>query len=312
MSKKILISFIVFLTSLSSLFAWGSRGHMLIAAITYSQFSEEQQNKAVEILKHHPYFETKWKDYCGEESNPNFGIYLFMQSSKWADAIKWKGNQNHKMSIPTAHYITYEMRFSYDSTNQKTSLIEGPLVLNEPDIPNVISQLKIEIEKVNDLSLSKEKRAMALSWVIHLIGDIHQPLHCASLFNETVPKGDKGGNKSYVLVDDEVKNLHGIWDYAFFLKRDFDFIINKAEEINKKFSESLPNLEYDPKAWSIESYNLAFEYAYLQGALNISHTKEKALPPPDDYIKNVEEIAGKQMVIAGYRMKEVIADLNLN
>src|SRR4029450_9430508 len=40
-----------------------------------------------------------------------------------------------------------------------------------------------------------ERRAIALAWLFHLLGDIHQPLHTAQLFTTDYPNGDRGGNE---------------------------------------------------------------------------------------------------------------------
>jgi hypothetical protein len=55
-------------------------------------------------------------------------------------------------------------------------------------------------ETLLDEHADKEAQAEALSFLIHLVGDIHQPLHCSTLFNSTfkLPDGDRGGNNFMV------------------------------------------------------------------------------------------------------------------
>ena len=54
-------------------------------------------------------------------------------------------------------------------------------------------------------------KAVALAWLLHLVGDIHQPLHCSSRVtpDEALPRGDAGGNTFRL---DDNRNLHGYWD----------------------------------------------------------------------------------------------------
>ena len=60
---------------------------------------------------------------------------------------------------------------------------------------------------------SGQEKAIYLCWVMHLIGDIHQPLHSVSLFCEAFPKGDHGGNDSlYRLGGRRIIKLHQFWD----------------------------------------------------------------------------------------------------
>ena len=45
-----------------------------------------------------------------------------------------------------------------------------------------------------------EEKAIYLTWLMHLVGDIHQPLHCAAVFSEQFPNGDKGGNDAFIRI----------------------------------------------------------------------------------------------------------------
>src|SRR5256885_14208137 len=62
-----------------------------------------------------------------------------------------------------------------------------------------------------DSSAADTTRAVALAWVMHLVGDIHQPLHSSSRVTpaEPLPKGDEGGNTFHL---DDNRNLHAYWD----------------------------------------------------------------------------------------------------
>jgi hypothetical protein len=55
-------------------------------------------------------------------------------------------------------------------------------------------------------------------YLIHLAGDIHQPLHSVALFNKTYPKGDLGGNSERVIIlNGSTINFHSYWDSGAFL-----------------------------------------------------------------------------------------------
>ena len=52
-----------------------------------------------------------------------------------------------------------------------------------------------------------------LRFLIHLVGDIHQPLHNCSLVNKEFPKGDKGGNDFKIVTQwKTINNMHFYWD----------------------------------------------------------------------------------------------------
>lgn len=75
--------------------------------------------------------------------------------------------------------------------------------------------------KANLRKLTAE-RALFARYLIHMVGDIHQPLHSVSLFNHTFPKGDAGGNfLKLTLLNNTVQNFHSFWDAgAFRLQND--------------------------------------------------------------------------------------------
>ena len=80
--------------------------------------------------------------------------------------------------------------------------------------------------KNNSKRLTAE-RALFARYLIHMVGDIHQPLHSVALFNHTFPKGDAGGNLLKIkLLNGSVENFHSFWDSgAFRLQNDsYNFV----------------------------------------------------------------------------------------
>lgn len=80
--------------------------------------------------------------------------------------------------------------------------------------------------KANILNLTAE-RALFARYLVHLVGDIHQPLHSVALYNHTYPKGDAGGNLLKLkLLNGTVSNFHSFWDSgAFRLQNDsYNFV----------------------------------------------------------------------------------------
>jgi len=64
---------------------------------------------------------------------------------------------------------------------------------------------------LTDVNAADTTKAVALAWLLHLVGDIHQPLHCSSRVtpDHALPHGDEGGNTFRL---DDNRNLHGYWD----------------------------------------------------------------------------------------------------
>lgn len=59
-------------------------------------------------------------------------------------------------------------------------------------------------------------KSIALRFLIHYIGDLHQPLHTTSKVNDLYPKGDLGGNLFNVTEEDGINELHAVWDSVIY------------------------------------------------------------------------------------------------
>jgi len=270
--------------------AWGGAGHMVIAAEAYRELSPALKAQVFEVLKAHPDFD-KWTNAYRPNANFDLAAYVFMRSSTWPDEIRRKGN---KYDHPNWHFIDYPLK--------------PPAFTFEPDAKpsdNVLFGIEQSEKALSDTNADPEQRGASLSWLVHLIGDEHQPLHCESLFNDAYPHGDKGGNDFYVMPAQRAVGLHGIWDGLLGSSANPRTQWNYAIELEAKFpKQSLPELKQHgtPKEWSLESRELAIEQGYLKGALQGSLTKENAPSLPADYTKKTKAVAERQGALAGYRL----------
>src|SRR5437870_1819310 len=98
---------------------------------------------------------------------------------------------------------------------------------------------------------------------MHLLGDIHQPLHCTAVYSvESVPKGDKGGN--YILVK-RGRNLHSLWDGLLgrdYFMRDVRKVAAELSDKQKYSAEWNDTLTVDPKQWADEGHELCRSAVY--------------------------------------------------
>jgi hypothetical protein len=274
--------------------AWDGAGHELIAAEAYRQLTPEFKAEAIEVLKAHPDY-ARWQSAYHTNAAFDIYAYVFMRSSTWPDEIRRTGN---KYDHPNWHFIDYPLRppdFAFEA---------GPKP--EDDVLYGVAQCE---KTLSDTTADPELRAAMLSFLIHLVGDMHQPLHCASLFTDAYPKGDRGGNDFYVMPGRHGVRLHGIWDGLLGTAANPRRQWNYAIQIDTKYPRtSLSELDNDPtpKGWSLESRGLAIDYGYLKGALKGSTTAADASTLPDDYTKNAKAVAEKQAALAGYRLADEI------
>jgi hypothetical protein len=199
---KTLLTLLLALSSLllpcSRVLAWSGAGHQVIAAETYRQLSPTLKTKVTEILKVHPDYEKRKDSFTGDSLNLDVDMFIFLRSSTWPDEIHRRGN---KYDHPKWHYVDYPLKPT------KFPVEPGP----DPndDILCRISQCE---KTLADTKASPEKRAVYLSWLIHLIGDVHMPFHCCSLFTSEYPTGDKGGSSFYIKPAARGIPLHSFWD----------------------------------------------------------------------------------------------------
>jgi hypothetical protein len=278
----------------SNALGWGSAGHMVIAAEAFRQLSPDSKAKVYETLKAHPDF-TKWTNSYHPNLNVDLATYVFMRSSTWPDDIRRSGNQ---YDHPNWHFIDYPLR------PPSFPMEPGPKPTD--DVLYGISQSE---KTLNDTNAAPEARAVALSWLVHLIGDMHQPLHCVSLFTAVYPKGDKGGNDFFVKPNERGIRLHSLWDGLLGSSANPQTQWKYAVTLEGEFPKSkLPELtkDTDTKAWSLESRELAIDKGYLHGNLKGSTNADDAPSMPADYTKNAKAVAERQGALAGYRLASKI------
>ena len=255
--------------------AWNAAGHKLIAQIAYDQLSQREKEKIEPLLR------------ALDDDYPKVN---FVYSAVWADWIKYhdEAQYNHW------HYI--DLPFSQDGS---------PLPeVSDENIAWAINQTLATLEN-NDADLREKGRA--LRFLIHFIGDIHQPLHCATRVTHRFPEGDNGGNM-FRIVSKNGRSLHTLWDGGVGL---FDSEFNgkkpNPDQI-QRFAWSLEHIypkrrftqlleDWDPAHWAEQGEHLAKEYAY--------DIKEQA-SPGKIYTQRAQVVVKQQIVLAGYRLAAVL------
>jgi hypothetical protein len=153
-------------------------------------------------------------------------------------------------------------------------------------------------------------RATELAWIVHLVGDIHQPLHTASRISSKHPTGDGGGNALLLSSDPKGPELHGLWDHIV-----GDAIPLQAGETNQKsinyldrvrivtdhteseMADRLTPVNFD--AWSGEGFKTAKAVAY-PASLHENQTPSAA------YRAAVFKVADKAIALGGYRLASLL------
>ena len=295
--------------------AWNNTGHMAVARIAYLNLLTDPANnikaKVDTLLTHHPDFNTLAKGI--PVNDPNRSLIIFMRAATWPDLIKddsrFVEGDAPSPSDPTPlpgfptmirgrswHFIN--IPFSSDGTTTKP-----------PKPINALTKIVEFRNAIGNSAVQPNIQAYDLSWLLHLIGDIHQPLHSVARFTTAHPNGDLGGN--------EVKlagggNLHSFWDDVVGLSENTGFIINLAKEISdetKPGDQSEIVISNDAAteqtilAWINESATLAKYYAYTIGKDGIGDPQPTITTRYQAFSKI---IARHRIALGGYRLAAIL------
>lgn len=159
----------------------------------------------------------------------------------------------------------------------------------------LIRAIESNVAILGNFDQPKASRAEALRYIVHLIGDLHQPLHCAD-------KDDAGGSQLRVYFFGRLTDLHSVWDD--------DIINHKSAELgaySRQLSESLGG-----KGQSGDSYTTG---TIVDWALDAHRLAKSAYPKNEDirlgdeYYYENKRVVDEQLFKAGVRLAKVLNDI---
>ncbi len=209
---RFIIAFISTFSVASAALAWGQTGHRVTGEIAQSYLSDEARAQIVKIL--------------GTES--------LAEASTWADFMRSSTEPYWKNTAGPFHYVTVPVGKTYEQ-------------VGAPEEGDAKTALAGFAKTLKDPKASAEEKALALRFTIHIIGDLHQPLHAG---NGT----DRGGNRFNVVFFNQVSNLHSVWDSGMIDREGLSFL-EKSGWLKSKITAQQASLwaEVDPLVWIAES-----------------------------------------------------------
>ena len=255
---------LTFLSDSPSAHAWGCKGHETVALFAEAHLSPAARAMVSKILAAGP-IDPALSRYCQE---PN--LDTFADASTWAD-----DERTMKPDTAPWHFIDLP----------RGAPKSGLRKYCRPATGCVISALTAQVAVLRDPIASPQARADALRYIIHFVGDIHQPLHDTT-------NNDRGGNcvpvtffgktprETNAAAESYSPNLHGVWDVNIIDQLSGSKTPEQlADDLNEKFQaresawqSQKPNFE----TWAWESHQLAEEITY--GALPVKIPIETARP----------------------------------
>jgi hypothetical protein len=296
------LSVFLFFWKPSIALAWNASGHMVTGAIAYNELKQKDSPtlaKVVALLKQNPEFSSMWQQKLEQVEETQREQLLFMLAARWSDDIRG----NSRYDRPKWHYIN----FPYKPDSEPASIVPP-----EPDPENILAAFQDNFKILNG-DVDESKKAIALCWIFHLVGDVHQPLHTTALFSRQFPEGDRGGTQFFIKVKENSStiSLHRFWDDLIGSSRRFETVRNRATKLrlNPNYRrDALPELsERNFENWaSQESFQLAKKIAYDNGTLIGSVDENNGKVLPSDYNSTTQTIAKKQIILAGYRLADLL------
>jgi hypothetical protein len=292
----------------SNSFAWWDSGHMQIAYVAYKRLDPPVKEKVDALLRLNPDY-AKWTAGAPDEATAR--TWAFVHAATWADDIKTKeyGYARDNVSSPTAgQNIGYSDHNQHAYWHYKDRLFSPDgTPLPNADPVDAVTQLKVMIAALPASSgASADVRSYDLVWILHLVGDVHQPLHAISRYTREIPNGDAGGNaESVIPATGETISLHAYWDrmfggYSSAAGAIFD--ANNGDGLASIAPNAVATQVSDPETWVEESSELAKQFAYAPpvspGTNAVLLTRQ--------YETNARNIARSQAALGGARLANIL------
>lgn len=229
-------------------FAWGREGHTMIAEMAYQMLSKSSKDKLI--------------SYLGNTS--------LDEASVWMDEQRGNNQYNY---LTSTHYINIEKGGKIDPFQKNNIYTELNLAMNDLEFSKTVNASEIKMD---------------LMILIHLIGDIHQPLHDGYA-------NDKGGNKINVSLLSSSTNLHSAWDGGLINRLNLtkEQILAQYSKLSKSEIDQIKVINLSN--WITESRK------YLE---NVYAFKDNNLD--QEYLQRAKPILEEQLLKAAIRLSAVL------
>lgn len=289
--------------------AWFGFGHMAVAYVAYQKLTPEKKTRVAKLLKKNPYYKTKWQAMipAGTPADQR-DLMLFMIAATWPDQIKGDakyandgtGGGNQPPVGPVAWQNTGYgdlNRHKYWHFIDTPFTQDGTTPLSAIPSPNAETEIAIFRQTLTSKSSDKLK-SYDLVWLLHLVGDVHQPLHSSTRVGAAELEGDNGGNN--VKLADPSKELHAFWDG---LPGDSS---NVADAIaygkTLAAADAVLAKKTDASDWIKESFDIAQTTVYSSPI----GTGDGPFTITQEYKDKARKIADERVELAGERLANLI------
>ena len=250
-------------------FAWSATGHRVIAQIAYDKLTPRAKRTYAHL-----------NQYLNQDQRQ----YNLITAAVWMDTLY----DPRYLSFKPMHYIDIP------------ESVDGTPVPKAAKM-NAVVAIQQAIQTLQNPNAPLEEQAIALRIILHVVGDIHQPLHTITRVSKAYPQGDRGGNDFHLGKNPVGNNLHRYWDKGGGLLQPK---ISRTEV--KRLASDLeaiwpcPEPDSDIMHWVEASHALALQHAYAI---------EENTVPSEKYTEQTQIDTEQQLVYAGCRLAVLLNDL---
>jgi len=286
---------------------------MAVGWVAYQHLNPNTKAAVNDLIAKNPRYEI-WKHSLPSGiSNVDRDLYLFMLATTWPDDIKDdpsytndgpdKGN-----TPPTDSSATNNVGYPDTARHKYWHFIDIPFSPDKTQLglvpyPNAETEVAV-FRQVLASNADPELKSYDLVWLLHLVGDIHQPLHCTSRFTAGQTGGDSGGNglkfcpSGSPTCDD---SLHSFWDGLLGPN-------SASPQQVAVVATVLASVKVDPNdldvhTWVDESFALARSAAYANPPVGVG---KGPFQYGKGYASNAKAVAQTRVVQAGLRLANIL------
>jgi len=311
---------LLFLLAALPAFGWGCAGHQTVALVALSQLNPRADAKVHELLQGQPL--PAIHRFCGATT-----LDVFADVATWADderEVKPRTGEWHFLDIPLE------------------ASRESLATFCEPTIGCVTQAISTQLDILRPGRGTRQEQANALMFIVHFLGDLHQPLHDTT-------NNDRGANCIPVtlfgqkpkLIDAASEgyspNLHGVWDTELPMRvgkigdksRDSD-VRKFSAELTSEFASEITTWQHGPvdlNQWAWDSHELAVTIAYGKLPTPVQTEKPQSVKTcaddnsvgnrmkalnedlEDPYLGAVTPVIRQQLAKAGTRLSMILNQL---
>jgi hypothetical protein len=298
--------------------AWDSFGHMVVASVAYRKLDSKTRKRVDALLALNPYFSNamEWPAQIPfTASAATKSRYIFMLAATWPDQIKsdaaYHNDGSGNGDVPDGPAPFRNTGYDDFNRHKYWHFVDTPFSQEGTDVSSFTiptPDAKTQIDTFRMILNSDQAdplKSYDLVWLLHLVGDVHQPLHASTRVSIAFPKGDAGGNDVPFCTQASTKcesELHAFWDNILgtgkIASADKFAATVKPPKVTKKDIA-------DTQTWVTNSFQLAQTAVYMNPPVDAGSPPFHATA---EYTMASKALATKQVGLAGARLALIIKD----